>query len=293
MPELPDLAVYVDALERRLAGEPIEQILIVQPFVLRSVDPPISAAVGSRVSAISLLGKRLVLTLDSGMVLLIHLMIAGRFQWDPAKKLPNRRLTLAAFDVPAGRLLLTEAGTTRRASLHLLASPAELAPFDRGGVDARVIDGAAFRALLQRENRTVKRALTDPRLFAGIGNAYSDEILHAARLSPLTLTRKLTEAQCATLHDTLRTTLAAWTARLRAEVGEGWPKKVTAFHPSMAVHGRFGLPCPVCGAKVQRIRYADNETNYCARCQTGGRVLADRALSRLLGEDFPRELAED
>ena len=293
MPELPDLTVYQDALASRLVGQVIEGITVVSPFVVRTVDPPISAAHGRRVMGQRLLGKRLVLVLDDDLFLVIHLMLAGRLQWrDELPKL-NRRLMQALIRSAAGTLILTEAGTTRRASLHLVRGEPALAALDRGGIDPLHSSRPLFAERLRRENRTVKRALTDPRLFSGIGNAYSDEILHAARLSPLRLTRQMTDDEVARLHEAVMATLTLWIERLRAETGDAWPTKVTAFRDDMSVHGRFGQPCPVCGAPVQRIRYAEHETNYCARCQTGGRRLADRALSRLLGEDYPREIEGD
>jgi formamidopyrimidine-DNA glycosylase len=262
------------------------------PFVLRSVDPPLAAAAGREVRGVERLGKRVVLALAGDLFLVIHLMIAGRLRWGPPRAALPKRLGLCAFDFPPGTLILTEASTKKRASLHLVRGAAGLAAFDRGGLEVLAADLAAFRAALGRERHTVKRALTDPRLFSGIGNAYSDEILHAARLSPVRLTTNLSDDESARLFEATRATLVAWTERLRAEVGDGFPEKVTAFRPGMAVHGRYGEPCPRCGARVQRIRYADNETNYCARCQTEGKLLADRSLSRLLKEDWPMNLDE-
>lgn len=292
MPELPDITIYQEALQRRIVGLPVEAVSLKSPFVLRTVTPPIASIVGRSVRGVGRLGKRIVIELDDDLFLVFHLMIAGRFKWGaPGAKGPGK-MTLALLDFPSGRLLLTEAGTTRRASLHVVEGRLGLAAFDRGGLDVLSAELGAFSARLRSENHTLKRALTDPRLFDGIGNAYSDEILHAAKLSPLTLTNRLTEAEVERLHRACRNTLLAWTARLREETGEGFPEKVTAFREGMAVHGRFGKPCPVCGSPVQRIRYADNETNYCARCQTGGRLLADRALSRLLKGDWPRSLDE-
>ncbi len=292
MPELPDLTVYLDCLAPRVVGQPIVAARIGSPFVLRTVDPPLADVVGRRVEGLRRIGKRIVLAVEGERFLVIHLMIAGRLRWRPPGKRPPGAAPLAAFDFPGGTLFLTEAGTKRRASLHVVAGEAALASFDRGGLEPLEIDAAAFAERLTSENRTLKRALADPRLFAGIGNAYSDEILHRARLSPLTLTRRLDPGEVARLHEATRAVLVGWTERLRRGVGDGFPEKVTAFREGMAVHGRYRLPCPDCGAPVQRIRYADNETNYCARCQTGGRLLADRALSRLLREDWPRSLEE-
>jgi formamidopyrimidine-DNA glycosylase len=310
MPELPDVTVYVECLERRIAGHVLESVRLATPFLLRSVDPPIAASEGARVRAVSRLGKRIVIALESGpagaanspharagaqnLYLVIHLMIAGRLRWrDKGAKVPGK-LGLAAFDFSSGTLLLTEAGTKRRASLHVVGSEAGLREMDRGGIEPLGASAAEFAAALARENHTLKRALTDPRLFSGIGNAYSDEILHRARLSPLALTSRLGSAEMARLFEATRTTLVDWTERLRAETAAagGFPEDVTAFREGMAVHGRFGKPCPVCGSPVQRIVYAENETNYCARCQTEGRLLADRALSRLLKDDWPRSLDE-
>jgi formamidopyrimidine-DNA glycosylase len=292
MPELPDITVYIEALERRIVDEPINDVQVVSPFVLRSVDPPIRAMVGRHVVGLSRLGKRIVIEVEGDLHLVIHLMIAGRLRWRPPGGSVGRPAPLARFHFPAGVLNLTEAGKKRRASLHLVSGREQLTALDRGGIDVMNSSIAEFAERLRSENHTVKRSLTDPRLFSGIGNAYSDEILHAARLSPLVLTSRLKDEEIARLHHAVRATLATWTDRLRAEVGEEFPEKVTAFREAMAVHGRFGKPCPVCGAPVQRIRYADNETNYCARCQTGGRLLADRAMSRLLKQDWPRSLDE-
>ncbi|HEY7636770.1 MAG TPA: DNA-formamidopyrimidine glycosylase family protein [Gemmatimonadales bacterium] len=291
MPELPDVVVYLERLASLVINQPLERIVIRSPFVLRSVTPPIREAQGKRVIGLGRLGKRIVLELEDDLFLVIHLMIAGRLRWRPPGTRPTGRLGLAAFEFPNGVLLLTEAGTKRRASLHLVRGAAALAEFERGGLEVLETDLPSFSQRLTSENHTLKRALTDPRLFSGIGNAYSDEILHRARLSPLTLTQKLSQEEIATLFDAVRETLVEWMARLRAEV-EIFPEKVTAFREGMAVHGRYRQPCPVCGTPVQRIRYADNETNYCARCQTGGRLLADRALSRLLREDWPRSIDE-
>jgi len=293
MPELPDVTAYLAALEPRVLGHALTGIRLASPFVLRSVDPPLPEAVGRTVIALRRVGKRVVLALEDDLFVVIHLMIAGRLQWRdaPGAKVPGK-LGLAAFDFAGGTLLLTEAGTKKRAALHLVRGEAALAAHDAGGIDPLAADLATFREALTRESHTVKRALTDPRFFSGVGNAYSDEILHAAQLSPVRLTRQLTDAEVARLHAATRSTLTTWIDRLVAEARAAWPERVTAFRPDMAVHGRFGQPCPVCGAPVQRIVHADNETNYCVRCQTGGRVLADRALSRLLRQDWPRTLEE-
>ena len=291
MPELPDIQVYLERLAPLILNQPLERIVIRSPFVLRSVMPPIAEAEGKRVVGLRRLGKRIVLALEDDLFLVIHLMIAGRLRWRPPGTRPAGRLGLATFEFPAGVLLLTEAGTKRRASMHLVRGEATLSEFERGGLEVLDADLTAFQDRLTSENHTLKRALTDPRLFSGIGNAYSDEILHRARLSPLAYTRKLSQEEISRLFDATRATLLEWIQRLRAEV-EVFPEKVTAFREGMAVHGRYREPCPVCGTPVQRIRYADNETNYCARCQTGGRLLADRALSRLLREDWPRSIDE-
>jgi len=292
MPELPDITLYIEQLTSRILHQPLVRVTIRSPFVLRSVDPPISEAAGKRVLGIRRLGKRIVFTLEGELFLVIHLMIAGRFRWRPPGTKPSGKLGLAAFEFPAGVLLLTEAGTKRRASIHLVAGEAGLAEFDRGGLEVLETDVASFARRLTSENHTLKRALTDPRLFSGIGNAYSDEILHRARLSPLILTSRLNQAEIERLYEATRSTLQEWVTKLRDEAGETFPEKVTAFRGGMAVHGRYKQPCPECGTPVQRIRYADNETNYCARCQTGGRLLADRALSRLLKQDWPRSIDE-
>ncbi|MBI4588825.1 MAG: formamidopyrimidine-DNA glycosylase [Candidatus Rokubacteria bacterium] len=292
MPELPDILVYLEALSSRIVGLPLERVRLSSPFVLRSVDPPLEAAVGRTVVGLRRLGKRIVIALDGELFLIVHLMIAGRLRWKPAgSKIPGK-VGLAAFDFPSGTLLLTEAGSTRRASLHLVRGERALREYDPGGLEALEVDLPAFRAALTRENHTLKRALTDPRLFSGIGNAYSDEILHRARLSPVRLSRQLAEEEIARLFTATRETLLEWTERLRRQTGEEFPEHVTAFHPGMAVHGRYRKPCPDCGSPVQRIVYAENETNYCAGCQTGGKLLADRALSRLLKQDWPRTLEE-
>ena len=292
MPELPDLTVYMEALRSRIEGEVLREVVVASPFVLRSVDPPISSAAGHTVTGIERMGKRIVIGLDGDLWIVIHLMIAGRFRWLAPGKKPPAKLGLAGFLFDTGALWLTEAGTKRRASLHLVAGRSALAEFGRGGLEPLEATQADFVARLRSENHTLKRALTDPRLFSGIGNAYSDEILHRARLSPLLWTSRLDDEGAARLYDAVRETLVDWIDRLRADAGNKFPEKVTAFREGMAVHGRFGKPCPVCGAPVQRIRYADNETNYCARCQTGGRLLADRAMSRLLKDDWPRSLDE-
>ena len=294
MPELPDVTLYVEALGNRLVGRPLVAYAIKSPFVLRTVDPPLDALVGVPVVAVRRLGKRVVIEFERELFLVVHLMIAGRFRWlapGSRKRIPPR-LALAELDFANGTLVLTEAGTTRRASLHVVRGRETLASFDRGGLEPLEATRAQFAERLAMENHTLKRSLTDPRLFSGIGNAYSDEILHRARLSPLKLTSKLSGDDVDRLYEATRTTLREWTDRLRGEMEDGFPVKVTAFHEGMAVHGRYKLPCPDCAAPVQRIRYRDNETNYCARCQTEGRLLADRALSRLLKADWPKTLDE-
>jgi formamidopyrimidine-DNA glycosylase len=292
MPELPDVTVYIDCLRPRILGQVIRGARALNPFVLRTVAPPMSFAVGRTVHSVSRLGKRIVIGADDELYIIIHLMIAGRLRWrEPGKKIAGK-LAQASFDFDAGTLYLTEAGSKRRASIHFVEGAQSLAQFDRGGLEVLDAEFGEFAERLRSENHTLKRSLTDPRLFSGIGNAYSDEILHRAKLSPLALTSRLTDEQIATLLTATKETLIDWTNRLRADVGDAFPEKVTAFREGMAVHGRYKLPCPVCGAPVQRIRYADNETNYCARCQTGGRLLADRAMSRLLKQDWPRSIDE-
>ena len=292
MPELPDISAYIAALEPRILGEPLQQVRIASAFLLRTAQPPISAAEGRAVRELRRIGKRIAFGLDGDLWLVLHLMIAGRLHWRAAGAKLAGRNSLAAFDFPQGSLVLTEAGSKRRASLFLFSDEEALLSVDPGGIDVMGSDLAAFRAALTSENRTLKRALTDPRLVSGIGNAYSDEILHAAQLSPVTLTHKLTDTDWQRLFDATRNTLQLWIDRMRAEAGAGFPEKVTAFRPEMAVHGKFNQACPRCGEKIQRIRYADNETDYCPHCQTGGKLLADRGLSRLLGKDWPRTLDE-
>jgi len=292
VPELPDIAAYISALETRIIGQPIERVRLASPFLLRTVQPPLASVEGRTVRELRRIGKRIAIGVDGHLWLVLHLMIAGRLHWRPPGARLSGRQNLAAFDFPNGSLVLTEAGTKRRASLHVVTGEEGLRSIDPGGIEIFSSDLASFRDALTAENRTLKRALTDPRLVSGIGNAYSDEILHAAQLSPITLTHKLQPQEWERLFDATRHTLQLWIDRLRAEAGTGFPEKVTAFRKGMAVHGRYGEPCPRCGGKIQRIRYADNETNYCARCQTGGKVLADRGLSRLLGSDWPRTLEE-
>jgi formamidopyrimidine-DNA glycosylase len=291
MPELPDITVYIEALDRHIRGRRLERVRIANPFLLRSIAPPLEAVEGATVASFARLGKRIAIGFDNDIWLVIHLMIAGRLHWsNVARAAIKKKLGLAAFDFAHGTLQFTEAGSTRRASLHVVQGEAGLAAFDRGGLEVLDAPLDRFREVLTSENHTVKRSLTDPTLFSGIGNAYSDEILHRAKLSPMKLTSKMSDEEIARLHDATRETLLDWIDRLRKETGEGFPEKVTAFRKDMAVHGRFNQPCPVCSAPVQRIVYAANECNYCARCQNEGRRLADRAMSRLLKEDWPREL---
>lgn len=292
MPELPDILAYIEALESRVIGKPLQRVRVAMPFLLRTVDPPLAAVEGRVVRDLRHVGKRIVLGLDGDLWLVVHLMIAGRLHWRSANAQLSGRQNLAAFDFPDGSLVLTEAGTKRRAALHLFQGEEALRSIDPGGIDVFAADLADFRAALTAANHTLKRALTDPRIVSGIGNAYSDEILHAAQLSPIAQTRKLEPEEWERLFSATRATLAFWIERFRAEASERFPEKVTAFREGMAVHGRYGKPCPVCGEKILRIRYADNETNYCPRCQTGGKVLADRGLSRLLKSDWPRSLEE-
>jgi len=292
MPELPDITIYLEALQPRIVGQPLERARIVSPSLLRTVDPPLSAAEGRRVVRLRRLGKRIVWEMESNIFLVFHLMIAGRFKWRPEGTKPPAKVGLASFDFPTGTLLLTEASTKKRASLYVVAGEAGLAAHDPGGLDVLTTDIASFKTRLQSQSHTLKRALTDPHLFDGIGNWLSDEILHAAKLSPFLLTGKLSDAEIARLYAATQQTIRLWIDRLRAEAGDKFPEKVSAFKDGMAVHGRYKQPCPVCGSPVQRIRYADNEANYCATCQTGGRVLADRSLSRLLKADWPRSLEE-
>jgi formamidopyrimidine-DNA glycosylase len=292
MPELPDIALYLHALESRIVGRRLTGVRLASPFLLRSIDPPLEAVSGRRIVSLHRLGKRIVFEADGELFLVFHLMIAGRFRWKPPKAQIPGKVGLLALDFEHGTLVLTEAGTKRQASLHVVAGRAALAQHDPGGVEVLEADLGTFERVLRRDNHTLKRALTDPHLFSGIGNAYSDEILHAARLSPFKQTQALTEEDVRALFEATRVTLTEWTRRLQEETGEAFPEKVTAFREGMAVHGRYGKPCPDCGAPVQRIVYATNEANYCAGCQTGGRLLADRSLSRLLREDWPRTLDE-
>jgi formamidopyrimidine-DNA glycosylase len=292
MPELPDVTVYVECIQAKAGGRRMEKVRISNPFVVRSVDPPVSSLEGKTVREVRRIGKRIAIGVDDDIWVVIHLMIAGRFRWlKPGAKIPGR-LGLAAFDFDNGSLILTEAGTQRRASITLVRGEAALLEIDRGGVEPLEVDQATFGERLTSENHTLKRSFTDPRLFSGIGNAYSDEIFHRARISPIKLTSRLTPDEISRLFHATREVLVEWTDRLRAEADGEFPLKVTAFHDEMAVHGRYGKPCPVCGTPVQRIRYASNETNYCPRCQTEGKLLADRALSRLLKQDWPRSIDE-
>lgn len=290
MPELPDVALYIEHLTRTVVGKAPTAVRVHNVFVLRSVAPPLETFVGRSITGVERLGKRVLLAFEGDVWLVVHLMIAGRLRWRPPGKHIGGKLAMASLEFAHGTLYLTEAGTKRRASVHAVQGREALVAFDRGGIEPLTCTVSDFAAVLRRENHTIKRTLTDPRLVSGVGNAYSDEILHAAQLSPMVLTTRLTDDEVVRLHAAMQRTLVAWTDRLRAELGDAFPETVTAFHDDMAVHGRFGQPCPVCASPVQRIRYADNETNYCARCQTDGRVLADRALSRLLKDDFPRTL---
>jgi formamidopyrimidine-DNA glycosylase len=292
MPELPDIAAYITALEARILGQPLEHVRVASPFLLRTAQPPLASTEGLVVEELRRVGKRIAIGLEEDLWLVLHLMIAGRLHWRTAGVKLSGRQNLAAFDFPQGSLVLTEAGSKKRASLHVILGEENLHSLDAGGIDVFATDLDSFRRVLSEENHTLKRALTDPRLLSGIGNAYSDEILHAAQLSPIALTQKLTKDEWARLFAATRQTLKLWINRLQVEAAAGFPEKVTAFRKDMAAHGRYGLPCPRCGDKILRIRYADKETNYCARCQTGGKVLADRSLSRLLGSDWPRTLEE-
>lgn len=293
MPELPDVELYVEHLTRRLAGRTLEGVRLASPFLLRTVAPPLSSAEGRTIRGFRRLGKRVVCELEGGPFLAVHLMIAGRFHWKDAVRAPvPKKVGLAAFDVQGATLLLTEASPKKRAALHVVATEEELAALSRGGIEPLEADLASFAAALRSESHTVKRALTDPRLFSGIGNAYSDEVLHAAKISPFALTQKMGDDEVTRLFEATRSTLKSWLERLRAETGDRFPEKVTAFRPDFAVHGRYGKPCPACGDPVQRLVYAANEANYCATCQTGGKLLADRALSRLLKDDWPKTLEE-
>jgi formamidopyrimidine-DNA glycosylase len=292
MPELPDIVVYIEALERRILGHVLQRIQVAGPFLLRTAHPPLESTHQHTVTALRRVGKRIAIGFDNGLWLVFHLMIAGRLHWSERQRTPDGRRTLAALDFDSGTLTLTEAGARKRASLHLLAGESELARIDPGGVDVFSASRDQFGTALTASNHTLKRSLTDPRIFSGIGNAYSDEILYHAQLSPVALTQRMKPEEISRLYEATRHTLTQWTQNLRAEAGSKFPEKVTAFREEMAVHGRYGQPCPRCGAKVQRIRYASNETNYCATCQTGGKLLADRALSRLLREDWPRSLEE-
>ena len=292
MPELPDLTVYLESLEVRIAGKRLSRIRLLNPFFLRTALPPIASAEGRKVAALRRLGKRIVISLEGDLHLVIHLMVAGRLRWLQEKEKPPGRISLALLEFESGTLAVTEAGTKRRASLHLVEGEAALRAMDPGGLEIAKLDLQSFSSQLKKENHTLKRALADPHLFAGIGNAYSDEILHRARLSPVALTFSLSNDDVEKLFAETKATLKDWTQRLRTEANGQFPEKVTAFREGMAVHGRYGKPCPVCGSPVQRIRYADNETNYCARCQTGGKLLADRSLSRLLKKSWPRSIDE-
>src|SRR5258705_2299740 len=288
MPELPDVTVYIEALNERVLNQPIQKVRVGSPFVMRSFDPPISAVEGKKILALRRLGKRIVFEVEGELFLMVHLMIAGRFHWKPKGAKIARKYGQAAFDFPDGTLLLTEAGTKKRASIHLVRGESALQEHDPGGLEVFDASLAQFREALTRENHTLKRSLTDPHLFSGIGNAYSDEILHRAKLSPIRLTRQMTDAEVERLYHGVRESLIEWVERLRKERGTGFPEKVTAFRPDMAVHGKYRKPCPVCGSPVQRIVHAENETNYCAKCQTGGKLLCERSFWRLLKDDLPR-----
>lgn len=292
MPELPDVAVYLEALAARIQGHTVSSIVVRSPFVVRTVQPSVESLIGRKVAGLRRIGKQIVFEFEGDLFLVIHLMVAGRFQWAEQGKVSRSKIVLATFEFPTGVLVLTEASTKKRASIHVVQGEAALKAFNRGGLEVMDATLEQFTDALTRENHTVKRALTDPTLFSGIGNAYSDEILHAAKLSPLKLTSRLSAEEIAQLWRVVRETLAAWTDRLRKETGQKFPAKVTAFRPDMAVHGKFGKPCPVCSKPVQHIVYADNECDYCATCQTGGKLLADRAMSRLLKADWPRSLDE-
>ncbi len=292
MPELPDVVVYIDALERRILGHGLERIQIRGPFLLRTAKPPVEFIQGRKVRELRRVGKRIALKFDNELWLVVHLMIAGRLHWSEKRVTPDGRRTLAALDFDSGTLTMTEAGTKKRASLHVVEGDEELAKLDPGGLEVLSATLAEFRTMLTSSNHTLKRAMTDPHMFSGIGNAYSDEILHAARLSPVKLTRRMKEDEIERLYEGIGHVLREWTQRLREKAGDTFPEEVTAFREGMAVHGRYNRPCPVCGTKIQRIRYASNETNYCPHCQTEGKLLADRALSRLLREDWPRSLEE-
>ncbi len=292
MPEFPDVTIYLESLQSRIVGHSLQKIRLASPFVLRSVEPSLQEAEGIMVIGLRRLGKQIVWQLDNGLFMVFHLMIAGRFHWKRVGAKASPKIGLAAFDFPHGTLLFTEASSRKRASLHLVRGEPDLAKFNRGGIEIFESSFEDFDRILRSEHHTLKRALTDPRLFSAIGNAYSDEILHRARISPLLLTHKLSEEQSRKLFQSIRKTLSEWVKRLREQAGNNFPEKVTAFHEEMAVHGKFGKPCPVCGSNVQRIVYAENECNYCPRCQTGGRLLADRSLSRLLKDDWPKTIDE-
>jgi formamidopyrimidine-DNA glycosylase len=292
MPELPDITVYIEALDQRIVGHVLDRVQIAGPFLLRTAAPPIDSVQGRKVTELRRIGKRIAIGFDNDLWLVFHLMIAGRLHWSEKRKLPDGRRTLAALDFDTGSLTLTEAGARKRASLHVLEGEAALQKVDPGGIDVMAATRDAFGAALTQENHTLKRSLTDPHFFSGIGNAYSDEILHRAQLSPIALTQKLKPEEITRLYEATQASLKEWVQRLHDEAGGKFPEKVTAFRPEMAVHGKYGQPCPRCGTKVQKIQYASNETNYCAKCQTGGKLLADRSLSRLLREDWPRTLEE-